>query len=226
MRRLHGAGQRPSGAVLHDAGTACRRRRGDHGRRSRARRRADRRATGIPGERRVPVWFLHSGTGDFGDRLYRRGTHRIRRRDPGMDEREHLPVRGLPANRRGGHEGGNLMRTFEFERIAGIDEALAALREPGSQAIAGGTELVNWLKEGIESPSRLVDINGLPLAGFDLDEDALTIGALVRMSDLASDSAVSQRFPVLVESLLGAASPQLRNMASIGGNLMQRTRCP
>ncbi|MFF5985623.1 FAD binding domain-containing protein [Prauserella flavalba] len=118
------------------------------------------------------------------------------------------------------------MRTFDYTRVRGLEETLAALGEPGTQPIAGGTELVNWLKEGIEEPRRLVDINRLPLRDVGFADGVLRIGALARMSDVAADEIVAARFPVLAQSLLLAASAQLRNMASIGGNLMQRTRCP
>ncbi|GDY30120.1 FAD binding domain-containing protein [Gandjariella thermophila] len=118
------------------------------------------------------------------------------------------------------------MRTFSYHRVSDVDVALAALRQPETQAIAGGTELVNWLKEGIEAPARLVDITGLPLAGVESTPDGLRIGALARMSDVAAHPVVRDRYPVLAQSLLRAASAQLRNMATIGGNLLQRTRCP
>lgn len=117
------------------------------------------------------------------------------------------------------------MRTFAFDRVFDIDDALAALRDPGTQLIAGGTELVNWLKEGIESPDRIVDISGLALDDVWADQDGLQVGALARMSDVAAHPVVVEDYPVLAESLLRAASAQLRNMATIGGNLMQRTRC-
>ncbi|GAA5159643.1 xanthine dehydrogenase family protein subunit M [Pseudonocardia eucalypti] len=119
-----------------------------------------------------------------------------------------------------------MMRTFDYQRVFTVEDALAALRHPESAFIAGGTELVNWLKEGIESPARLIDITGLPLDGITVEDGVLRIGALARMSDVAAHPVVADRFPVLAQSLLRAASPQLRNMATIGGNLMQRTRCP
>ncbi|MBP2322972.1 xanthine dehydrogenase YagS FAD-binding subunit [Kibdelosporangium banguiense] len=116
------------------------------------------------------------------------------------------------------------MKTFTYDRAGDVAEALAALAEPGTQLMAGGTEMVNWLKEGIETPDRVVDINGLPLASIDTS-GPLRIGALARMSDVAADPVVQQDYPVLRDSLLRAASAQLRNMATIGGNLLQRTRC-
>jgi xanthine dehydrogenase YagS FAD-binding subunit len=118
------------------------------------------------------------------------------------------------------------VRTFGYLRAADLDAAFAALASPGTTAIAGGTELLNWLKEDIVSPDRLLDITGLPLAGIEPGPDGLRIGALARMSDVAAHPAVAAFYPVLAESLLLAASAQLRNMATIGGNLMQRTRCP
>ncbi|RSM75096.1 xanthine dehydrogenase family protein subunit M [Kibdelosporangium aridum] len=117
------------------------------------------------------------------------------------------------------------MKTFTYHRAADIPAVLEALATPGTQLIAGGTEMVNWLKEGIESPARLVDISGLPLTEITTD-GVLRIGALARMSDVAAHPAVDSDYPVLRDSLLRAASAQLRNMATIGGNLQQRTRCP
>jgi xanthine dehydrogenase YagS FAD-binding subunit len=117
------------------------------------------------------------------------------------------------------------MKTFTYTRAATVDDALAAL-VPGTQLLAGGTELVNWLKEGIEQPDRLVDITGLPLAGIDVRDDGLRIGALTKMSEAMESSVIAAGYPVLWDSLMRAASPQLRNMATIGGNLQQRTRCP
>jgi xanthine dehydrogenase YagS FAD-binding subunit len=118
------------------------------------------------------------------------------------------------------------MRTFDYARAADLDTALAVLEDPRTMPVAGGTELLNWLKEEIVAPERLLDIRGLPLAGVESDEHGLRIGALARMSDVAAHPAVAAGYPVLAESLLLAASAQLRNMATMGGNLVQRTRCP
>ncbi|WP_125613940.1 FAD binding domain-containing protein [Specibacter cremeus] len=116
------------------------------------------------------------------------------------------------------------MKAFAYAKAPDLAAALAAIEDPGTSVIAGGTEMVNWLKEGIATPERLVDINGLPLDGIDARPEGLRLGALARMSDAAP--VVAAEYPVLAESLLCAASPQLRNMASLGGNLLQRTRCP
>jgi xanthine dehydrogenase YagS FAD-binding subunit len=119
------------------------------------------------------------------------------------------------------------MRTFEFARAGTVDEALVLVERPGTQVVAGGTELVNWLKEGIVTPDLLVDITHVSgLDGIDVGEDGLRIGALTRMSDAAAHNAVAAGYPVVSEALLQSASPQLRNMATMGGNLLQRTRCP
>lgn len=118
------------------------------------------------------------------------------------------------------------MRTFDYVKATDLDGALTVLDDPRTVPIAGGTELLNWLKEEIAAPERLLDITGLPLAGVEADEHGLRIGALARMSDVAAHRDVQVGYPVLAESLLLAASAQLRNMATIGGNLMQRTRCP
>ncbi|MEC4016910.1 FAD binding domain-containing protein [Streptomyces sp. H27-D2] len=119
------------------------------------------------------------------------------------------------------------MKDFSYVNAADTETALAALRTHGTQLLAGGTELLNWLKEGIEAPEQLVDITGLPLAGIAPGPHGqLRIGALARMSDVAAHPTVVREHPALAESLLLSASAQLRNMATIGGNLQQRTRCP
>jgi xanthine dehydrogenase YagS FAD-binding subunit len=120
------------------------------------------------------------------------------------------------------------MEVFSYERVSGCDDAVRLMREdPASVLLAGGTELANWLKDGIVHPVRLLDINSLP--GLDLIEtkpDGLRIGALVRLADLAADPKVRSGYPVIPEALSRSASQQLRNTASMGGNLLQRTRCP
>lgn len=119
------------------------------------------------------------------------------------------------------------MRPFAIERVSSLDQALVASARPGTMVIAGGTEVLNWLKEGIASPSRLVDINAIPdLAAVQADTTELRIGALARMSDVAAHGAVRRDYPAIAQALLKSASPQIRNMASMGGNLLQRNRCP
>jgi xanthine dehydrogenase YagS FAD-binding subunit len=92
--------------------------------------------------------------------------------------------------------------------------------------VAGGTNLIDLMKEHVETPDRLVDVNELPLSGIESVAGGVRIGALNRMSATAAHETIRTNFPVISEALLLSASPQLRNMASIGGNLMQRTRCP
>lgn len=120
------------------------------------------------------------------------------------------------------------MRPFRIDTLTDPAAATTALLDdPGAMLIAGGTEVVNWLKDGIARPTRLLDVTGLP--GLDTIEaggDVLTVGSLVTMADLAAHPAARQDYPAVTEALLRSASQQLRNMATIGGNLMQRTRCP
>jgi xanthine dehydrogenase YagS FAD-binding subunit len=119
------------------------------------------------------------------------------------------------------------MQDFAYERALTLPGAIAALADKGAMPLAGGTELVNWMKEGIATPRRLVDIGGL--AGLDriaADANGLTLGALARMSDAAGHAAVMRDYPAIAEALVKSASPQIRNMATLGGNLMQRNRCP
>ena len=120
------------------------------------------------------------------------------------------------------------MDVFAYERLSAPAVAVNALRDdPHAVLLAGGTELVNWLKDGIVRPARVLDINRLPgLSAIEVDATGLRIGALVRMSDLAAHPEVRRDYPAIPEALLRSASQQLRNMASMGGNLLQRTRCP
>ena len=120
------------------------------------------------------------------------------------------------------------MNRFDYIRPASAAEAVAAAAQPGSAYLAGGTNLLDLMKVGAARPERLVDISRLP--GLDqiewLADGALRIGALVRNADLAYDPGVLRSFPAVAEALLSGASPQLRNAATLGGNLLQRTRCP
>jgi xanthine dehydrogenase YagS FAD-binding subunit len=119
------------------------------------------------------------------------------------------------------------MQPFSYSRPATENDAIAALQlEPGAAVIAGGTDLLDLMKLGVTAPSQLIDINGLPLAAIESTGQGVSIGALARMSDVARDARIMKEFPALSQALLASASAQLRNMATVGGNLMQRTRCP
>lgn len=116
------------------------------------------------------------------------------------------------------------MQTFNYVKASSIDKALAGAGS--GKFIAGGTTLVDLMKLSVEKPSGLVDINILPLDKIEkLPDGGLRIGAMVRNSDLAWNDTVKEHYTVLSEALLSGASPQLRNMATTGGNLLQRTRC-
>jgi len=119
------------------------------------------------------------------------------------------------------------MKTFDYVRPRTIREAVAAASEPGAAYLAAGTNLVDLMKDGIVRPDRLVDLNHLPgLDGIEhLPDGGVRIGALVRNADLAHEPAFARRFPAIAEALLSGASAQLRNVATVGGNLLQRTRC-
>jgi len=116
---------------------------------------------------------------------------------------------------------------FEYIRVGSVAEAAAAASTPGAAFLAAGTNLLDLMKGGVSRPGRLVDVMRIPGLGEieRLPDGALRIGALVRNSDLAHDTKFAQRYPMVAEALLSAASAQLRNAATTGGNLMQRTRC-
>src|SRR3984957_1525787 len=163
------------------------------------------------------------------------------RRRPGARARRHerkpVSVRGLFRNYRSGarrttkpHRGqprARRMKNFDYVRPATIADAVAAATEPGAVYLAAGTNLLDLMKGGIGRPTRLVDVTRLP--GLDriehLPDGGIRIGALVRNADLAHDPDFARFYPAIAEALLSGASPQLRNAATVGGNLLQRTRC-
>ncbi|MCX4853873.1 xanthine dehydrogenase family protein subunit M [Streptomyces canus] len=119
------------------------------------------------------------------------------------------------------------MREFTYDRALDVSGALALLdADPDARFLGGGTNLVDLMKTGVERPGRLVDVRELPLDGIEVTADGgLRIGATATNSDLAAHPEVRRRYPALAQAVLAGASGQLRNMATVGGNLLQRTRC-
>ena len=118
------------------------------------------------------------------------------------------------------------MNRFSYSRATDLGAAVQAIAPPGAKVIAGGTNLVDLMKYNVEAPSRLIDITRLPgLRDVEAVEGGLRIGALVSNAALAAHPEVEARYPLLSATILHGASPQLRNAASTGGNLLQRTRC-
>src|ERR1700757_4034286 len=119
------------------------------------------------------------------------------------------------------------MKSFDYVRPASVSEAIAAASRPGAVYLAAGTNLLDLMKGGVSRPRLLVDVTRLP--GLDriepLAAGGVRIGALVRNADLANDAAFAKAYPAVAEALLSGASAQLRNAATVGGNLLQRTRC-
>jgi xanthine dehydrogenase YagS FAD-binding subunit len=118
------------------------------------------------------------------------------------------------------------MNPFAYQRANAPDAAIQAVSARGAKFLGGGTNLVDLMKDDVEHPTLLVDVNHLDLAKVvESPNGGVMIGALVRNSDLANHELIRTNYPLLSEALLSGASPQLRNMATTGGNLMQRTRC-
>src|SRR5262249_9130347 len=118
------------------------------------------------------------------------------------------------------------MKEFTYQCPVDPWAALRASAQPGAKYIAGGTNLLDLMKVEVETPTQLIDISRLPLADIsDTDDGGLRIGALATNADLAAAPRVRERYPVLSRALLSGASAQLRNQATTGGNLLQRTRC-
>jgi xanthine dehydrogenase YagS FAD-binding subunit len=118
------------------------------------------------------------------------------------------------------------MQPFEYHRASDAPEAIHAVGAGGSKFLAGGTNLIDLMKQQIETPAHLVDITRIDLAKIEETPDGgLRLGALARNADTAAHPLVRERYPLLTQAILNGASPQLRNMATNGGNLLQRTRC-
>jgi xanthine dehydrogenase YagS FAD-binding subunit len=117
------------------------------------------------------------------------------------------------------------MQAFQLSRPASLDAAVAAAGAHGAKFIAGGTDLMQLLKDNVEAPTELVDLERVGLSGIQTDASGLRLEALARMSDVAAHPEVRAGWPAISQALEASASPQVRNMGTIGGNLLQRTRC-
>src|SRR5437763_11696716 len=147
-----------------------------------------------------------------------------------MDERESLSLRRLSeysGRDQRSEDQGSRMNPFTYVRAEDANQAVTAVSgKPQSKFLGGGTNLIDLMKMGVETPNGLIDINRLPLAQIEeLPNKGVRIGAMARNSDVAEHQLIKTRYPVLSQALLSGASPQLRNMATVGGNLLQRTRC-
>ena len=119
------------------------------------------------------------------------------------------------------------MQPFTYHRPESLDEALRDAAIPGATILAGGTTVVDLMRGGLAAPSRIIDIAHIAgLSAIDTSGSTLRFGALARMADVAEDATLLAAYPALAESLQLAASQQLRNVATVGGNILQRTRCP
>lgn len=118
------------------------------------------------------------------------------------------------------------MRNFEYTRATDVGDAVRLVASmPGAAFISGGTDLLNLMRDGAQTHDRIVDVTGLPLAEITPGHGFVRVGGLAAMADVAAHPVVRSRFPVVSQALLASASPQVRNMAAVGGNLLQRTRC-
>jgi xanthine dehydrogenase YagS FAD-binding subunit len=118
------------------------------------------------------------------------------------------------------------VKPFSYVRPADTRAAITAAGAPGASFLAGGTTLIDLMRLEVMAPSALVDLGQLPLASIDRAGDGVRIGAMARNTDVAIHPLITARYPVLAQALLAGASQQVRNMATVGGNLVQRTRCP
>jgi xanthine dehydrogenase YagS FAD-binding subunit len=145
-----------------------------------------------------------------------------------MDERQYLSLRRLSQHRSrnpAGEREGLTMHAFALEQGPDIASTIALGRTRGADYLAGGTDLLQLLKDEVRRPDTLVDLEGLGLDEISVGADGVRLGAMARMSDVADHPAIARDYPVIAEALLASAAPQIRNLATIGGNLLQRTRC-
>ncbi|HEY2581769.1 MAG TPA: FAD binding domain-containing protein, partial [Mucilaginibacter sp.] len=117
------------------------------------------------------------------------------------------------------------MKQFQYVKATSQQAVLDAINKPGTKIIAGGTNLVDLMKRGVTAPDKLVDITHLPLKSISPTKTGIHIGALALNSTVSENKLVVEKQPLLAMALKAGASPQLRNMATVGGNMMQRTRC-
>ena len=153
------------------------------------------------------------------------------RRAARADERQPVPLRCAQRHRRRDHADlrpgptGGAMIPFTYARAADTADALSRGAADGAKYLGGGTNLVDLMRETIERPAALVDVTGLPDAIDEVADGGLLIGAAARNTAVAEHRAVRTRYPVLARAIVAGASAQIRNMATVGGNLLQRTRC-
>ncbi len=119
------------------------------------------------------------------------------------------------------------MQPFSYTRVNEVNTAITTVaQDEAISFIAGGTDLIGLIKDGVQTPKQVIDINSLPMAEVEVDaEKNIRIGALAKLSDVASYPTIKKSYPVISQAILESASPQLRNMATVGGNLLQRVRC-
>src|SRR3954463_12882216 len=173
--------------------------------------------------------LLHPGPDLLGGGADRGGPGTDPRRDPRADERQHLPLRRLREHRDRDRTGAGraAVNAFSYLRAHSVADAVRAIAaEPTARFIAGGTNLVDLVKYDVVRPSRMIDIGRLPLDRIEgTGAGGLRIGALASNSDVAYDPRIEGASRMLASAVLAGASPQRRNAATTGGNLMQRTRC-
>jgi xanthine dehydrogenase YagS FAD-binding subunit len=116
--------------------------------------------------------------------------------------------------------------SFHYIRATGLEDAVAAGNKPGAIYLAGGTDLLQLWKAGLVAPQEVIDISRLPLTDIFRDGDTLVVGALARLSDVSAHCEVKTHHPLIRDAILASASSQVRNLATVGGNLLQQTRCP
>src|ERR1700744_6246896 len=137
-------------------------------------------------------------------------------------------MRRLSEHRGGDIRGGRAMSggSFQYTRAADLDDARFQASKPGAVVLAGGTDLLQLWKSGAMTPVAVVDISRLPLTDVEFSDGQLALGATARLSDVADHPDWALCHPLIAEAIVASASGQIRNMATVGGNLLQRTRCP
>src|ERR1700682_4898224 len=171
--------------------------------------------------------LLHARANSFGPGATRRKARGSRSHSRGH-ERQSLPMRSPSKYRGGDCRGGRTMSSpsFQYSRASEVSDAFIQGSRAGTAFVAGGTDLLQLWKAGVIAPESVVDISRLPLDDIEFADGRLALGALARLTDVAIHPDVARDHPLIAEAILASASGQIRNMATLGGNLLQRTRCP
>src|SRR5262245_35206903 len=227
LRRLYGPGRGPPHRILPCAGRVLQRRCRDDDRRHWNGRSPACAASCLHPARRAAVRLLYTRS-DPVRHCVAGGRPAIDRGNPRRNERQSLPLRGACQHCGRDCRGRWTMSgpSFRYVRATELADALSQGGRRGAIYLAGGTDLLPLWKAGLAAPEDMIDISRLPFADISYADNTLVLGAMARLSDLCVHLDVKTRHPLISDAVVASASAQVRNLATVGGNLLQRTRCP